>query len=43
MVCTWRPLVEKFRILLLQARVGMGIERYKREMEEERRKKQGGD
>jgi hypothetical protein len=30
MVCTWRPLVEKFCILLWQARVGREIERYKR-------------
>jgi hypothetical protein len=35
MVCTWRPLVEKFCILLWQARVGREIERYKREREEE--------
>jgi hypothetical protein len=26
MVCTWRPLVEKFCILLWQARVGREIE-----------------
>jgi hypothetical protein len=26
MVCTWRPLVEKFSILLWQARVGREIE-----------------
>jgi hypothetical protein len=31
MVCTWRPLLEKFCILLWQARVGKKIERYKRE------------
>jgi hypothetical protein len=35
MVCTWRPLVEKFSILLWQARVGREIERYVREREEE--------
>jgi hypothetical protein len=29
MVCTWRPLLEKFSILLWQARVGRQIERYK--------------
>jgi hypothetical protein len=27
MVCTWRPLLEKFCILLWQARVGREIER----------------
>jgi hypothetical protein len=43
MVCTWRPLVEKFSILLWQARVGREIERYVREREEEMRKQQGGD
>jgi hypothetical protein len=42
MVCTWRPLVEKFSILLCQARVGREIERYVREREEEMRKQQGG-
>jgi hypothetical protein len=42
MVCTWRPLVEKFSILLWQARVGREIERYVREREEEMRKQQGG-
>jgi hypothetical protein len=42
MVCTWRPLVEKFCILHWQARVGREIERYKRESEEEMRKEQGG-
>jgi hypothetical protein len=30
MVCTWRPLPEKFCILLWQAKVGREIERYKR-------------
>jgi hypothetical protein len=30
MVCTWRPLVEKFSILLWQARMGREIERYER-------------
>jgi hypothetical protein len=35
MVCTWRPLVEKFSILIWQARVGREIERYVREREEE--------
>jgi hypothetical protein len=38
---TWRPLVEKFCILLWQARVGRGIERYEREREEEMGKEQG--
>jgi hypothetical protein len=37
MVCTWRPLVEKYSILLSQARVGREIAR-----EEEMRKQQGG-
>jgi hypothetical protein len=40
MVCTWRPLLEKFCILLWQARVGREIERYVREREEEMRKQQ---
>jgi hypothetical protein len=35
---TWRHLLEKFCILLWQARVGREIERYKREREEEMRK-----
>jgi hypothetical protein len=43
MVCTWRPLVEKFSIFLWQVRVGREIEKYKREREEEMRKQQGGD
>jgi hypothetical protein len=43
MVCTWRPLLEKFSILLWQARVGREIESYMREREEEIRKQQGGD
>jgi hypothetical protein len=34
--------VEKFSILLWQARVGREIERYVREKEEEMRKQQGG-
>jgi ribosomal protein L21 len=34
--------MEKCCILLLQARVGRKIERYKREREEEMRKQQGG-
>jgi hypothetical protein len=42
MVCTWRPLVEKFSILLWQARVGWEIERYTKEREEEMRKQQRG-
>jgi hypothetical protein len=42
MVCTWRPLADKFSILLWQARVGREIERYVREREEEMRKQQGG-
>jgi hypothetical protein len=42
MVCTWRPLLEKFGILFWQVRVGREIERYKREREEEMRKQQGG-
>jgi hypothetical protein len=42
MVCTWRPLVEKFSILFCQTREGREIERYKREREEEMRKQQGG-
>jgi hypothetical protein len=42
MVCTWRPLVETFSILLWQARVGREIERYVREREEEMRKQEGG-
>jgi hypothetical protein len=42
MVCTWRPLVEKFSILLWQARVGREIERHKREREEGMRKQKGG-
>jgi hypothetical protein len=41
MVCTWRPLVEKFCILLWQARVGRKVERYVREREEEIRMEQG--
>jgi hypothetical protein len=41
MVCTWRPLVEKFSILLWQARVGREIERHKREREEGMRKQKG--
>jgi hypothetical protein len=31
MVCTWRPLVEKFSILLWQGREGREIERYVKE------------
>jgi hypothetical protein len=42
MVCTRRPLVEKFCILLWQARVGREIERYKGRREEEMRNEQGG-
>jgi hypothetical protein len=42
MVCTWRPLLEKFCILVWQARVGREIERCVREREEEMRKQQGG-
>jgi hypothetical protein len=42
MVCTWRPLLEKFCILLWQARVGREIEIYKREREYEMRKQLGG-
>jgi hypothetical protein len=42
MICTWRPLVEKFCILLWQARVGRERERYKREKEEKMRKQRGG-
>jgi hypothetical protein len=42
MVCTWRLLLEKFCILLWQARVGREMERYKREREEEMRMDQGG-
>jgi hypothetical protein len=42
MVCTWWPLVEKFSILLWQARVGREIERYVREREEEMRSSRGG-
>jgi hypothetical protein len=42
MVCTWRPLVEKFSILLWQARVGREIEKYKKEREEDMRKQQRG-
>jgi hypothetical protein len=42
MVCTWRPLVEKFCILLWQARVGREIERYMREREEDMRIEQWG-
>jgi hypothetical protein len=38
MACTRRPLLEKFCILLMQARVGREIERYLREREEEMRK-----
>jgi hypothetical protein len=34
--------MEKFSILLWQARVGREIERYAREREEEMRKEQGG-
>jgi hypothetical protein len=41
MACTWRPLVEKFCILLWQARVGREKERYKREREEVKGKEQG--
>jgi hypothetical protein len=37
----WRPLVEKFCILLWQVRVGREKERYKREREEEMRKEHG--
>jgi hypothetical protein len=37
MVCTWRPLVEKFSILLWQARVGREIEVCKRKEEEMRK------
>jgi hypothetical protein len=40
MVCAWRPLLEKFCILLWQARVGREIERYVREREEEMRTQQ---
>jgi hypothetical protein len=43
MVCTWRPLVEKFCILLWQAREGWEIEIYMREREEEMRKERGGE
>jgi hypothetical protein len=39
---TWRPLVEKFCILLWQARVGREIVRYKREWEEKIGKEQVG-
>jgi hypothetical protein len=39
---TWRPLVEKFCILLWQARVGREIVRYKIEKKEEMRKEKGG-
>jgi hypothetical protein len=42
MVFTWSPLVEKFSILLCQARVSREIERYTREREEEMRKQQRG-
>jgi hypothetical protein len=42
MVSTWRPLVEKFSILLWQARVGREIERHVREREEEMSQQQGG-
>jgi hypothetical protein len=42
MVCTWRPLVENFSILLWQVRVGREIERYVREREEEKTKQEGG-
>jgi hypothetical protein len=42
MVCTWRPLVDKFSILHWQARGGREIERYVREREEEMRKQQRG-
>jgi hypothetical protein len=42
MVCTWRPLVAKFCILLWQAIVCREIERYMREREEEMSKEQGG-
>jgi hypothetical protein len=38
----WKPLVEKFCILLWKARVGWQIERYKREREEEMGKERGG-
>jgi hypothetical protein len=34
MVCTWRHLVNKFSILLWQARVDREIERYVRERED---------
>jgi hypothetical protein len=42
MVYTWRPLVEKFCILLWQAMMGREIERYKSDREEEMRKDQRG-
>jgi hypothetical protein len=42
MVCTWRPLVEKFCILLWQARVGREIKEYKREREQEMKKEKWG-
>jgi hypothetical protein len=42
MACKWRPLVEKFCILLWQFRVGREIDRYKREREEEIREEHGG-
>jgi hypothetical protein len=41
MVCTWRPKLEKFCILLWQGRVGKEKERCKREREEEMSKQQG--
>jgi hypothetical protein len=41
MVCTWRPLVEQFFILLWQARVGREIERYMRGRVEEMRRSRG--
>jgi hypothetical protein len=40
MVCIWRLMVEKFSILLWQARVGREIERFTRERVEEMRKQQ---
>jgi hypothetical protein len=39
MVCTWRPLVEKFSILLRQARVGREI--YERKGEEMKKQQWG--
>jgi hypothetical protein len=43
MVCTRRPLVEKFCILLWHARVGREIERYVSEREKGNEKAAGGD